>query len=339
MGKCAICKIREADKTNSHIIPSFLIAMVASSDNSYRRDKEILYTMTPHVVNYYIGRNTSIQDIERNFSKLNEDELEATKTHNAAMDYIFCSQCEESLGCNLESPYASTFKDNKKISAKESLFFWLSVIWRMSEFNFTYHGLSQSLSSKLRQNLSEFLYKNENSKNQSIPFCYKVLYCKDYCRNNAGMIYLHYDKRNRIASAFFGDFVICILFQGNRIPKKYKFYGLETLLRLAPLNDCSLTEQRLNISSEKLKIAYSMFVEMARPHIINHDVRQIHRIWKRLKDIGIAIPVTPNKMFINKCIYLLHDETIPIGDRCSPKFFIQCFVKSYQLVYGVRLTN
>ena len=89
MGKCAICKIREADKTNSHIIPSFLIAMVASSDNSYRRDKEILYTMTPLVVNYYIGRNTSIQDIERNFSKLNEDELEATKTHNAAMDYIF----------------------------------------------------------------------------------------------------------------------------------------------------------------------------------------------------------------------------------------------------------
>lgn len=43
MAKCLICQEREATKKNSHIIPSFLVAMVTSYDGSYKRDKEILF--------------------------------------------------------------------------------------------------------------------------------------------------------------------------------------------------------------------------------------------------------------------------------------------------------
>ena len=57
--KCAICKELEATKTNSHLIPSFLLTMFSSSDNSGRRDTEILYTIGEYKTTAYIGRSVS----------------------------------------------------------------------------------------------------------------------------------------------------------------------------------------------------------------------------------------------------------------------------------------
>lgn len=52
--KCAICRDHPADKTNSHIIPNFL-TMVSSVDGSYRRWKELLYTIGDSTTKAHLG--------------------------------------------------------------------------------------------------------------------------------------------------------------------------------------------------------------------------------------------------------------------------------------------
>ena len=340
MSKCAICGKRNANKTNSHIVPSFLIAMVASADSSYKRDKEILYSITENHIKPYIGRNTNISDIERNFSELSDTELEEMRANNAAKDYIFCSQCEKALGDYLESPYATTFKENKIIKPEKSYFFWLSVLWRMNEFDSTRNKLNNFLANKLGKSLSQYIeskIKGVDIKH-IFPFKYKLLYCKDYCRDNAGMIHLQYDRRFKIASGFFGDFVICFLFQGRSIPKSYSFYGLERLFRKAAINDGTLEEQRLDISVEDLTKAYSRFIEAKQLSLFEGEKEKILRLWSAARNKGMNIPISPNGAFIQQCLQLLHDDKIKVGDRCGYRYFAECFDKAYYMTYGVRLT-
>ncbi len=43
--KCLICAELDATKTNSHLIPSFMVAKVCSYDGSGKRDREVMFTM------------------------------------------------------------------------------------------------------------------------------------------------------------------------------------------------------------------------------------------------------------------------------------------------------
>lgn len=339
MVRCAICGKRDADKTNSHIIPSFLISMVASADNSYQRDKEILYSIGTNSIRPYIGRNVSSEAIERNFTELTDDDLSAMKENNASKDYIFCSQCEKSLGDYLESPYASTFKNNKRIKPEESYFFWLSVLWRMNEFDSAKNKLGVFIANRLRKSLFEYIKKRNNRGELKLffPFKYKVLYCRDFCRNNAGMIYLHYDKRYKIASAFFGDFVVCFIMRGARIPKYYKFYGLERCLRKAPVNEGTFEESRLNISEDRLERAYSNLINEYKIAIEDSDRDKVYRLWQMLLERGLNIPTKPSEVFVNQCLLLLHNSQVKIGDRLGYRYFAKCFNDSYRIIYGISL--
>ena len=62
---CAICKSQPADKPNSHIIPSFFVAMVSSIDNSYKRDKELLYTIGDRITTAYIGHAVREEELDK----------------------------------------------------------------------------------------------------------------------------------------------------------------------------------------------------------------------------------------------------------------------------------
>ena len=64
---CAICKSQPADKTSSHIIPSFFVAMVSSIDHSYKRDKELLYSIGDNITTAYIGRSVREEELINSF--------------------------------------------------------------------------------------------------------------------------------------------------------------------------------------------------------------------------------------------------------------------------------
>ena len=52
---CLLCGIKPATKTNSHIIPSFMVASVCSYDGSGKRDKEVMFTMSTYEDRIYTG--------------------------------------------------------------------------------------------------------------------------------------------------------------------------------------------------------------------------------------------------------------------------------------------
>ena len=131
---CAICRIRPADKTNSHLIPSFFIAMISSVDHSYKRDKELLYTINEDITTAYIGRGVREEELLRSFDSVSDERLDMMKHNTDSRDYIFCPHCERKLGEYLESPWHDHLFNKRRIEPTNAYFFWVSLLWRISAF-------------------------------------------------------------------------------------------------------------------------------------------------------------------------------------------------------------
>lgn len=66
--KCLLCGENEATKTNSHIVPSFLVAQFASYDGRYKRDKKPMFSISEKVTRTYTGQLPS-DKIDETFDK------------------------------------------------------------------------------------------------------------------------------------------------------------------------------------------------------------------------------------------------------------------------------
>lgn len=64
--KCLLCGENEATKTNTHIMPSFLVAQFASYDGSYKRDKGLM--LSENATQIYTGQLPS-DKIDETFDK------------------------------------------------------------------------------------------------------------------------------------------------------------------------------------------------------------------------------------------------------------------------------
>lgn len=209
---CTLCQVNPATKTNSHIVPSFLVAMVASYDGSYARGKEIMFTIDSYKTRVYTGAIPSTE-YERifNYPELTEERIEQELSQNSvADDYIFCPTCEKNLAKYLEGPYAEFSKLGKKIDASIPLLFWISVIWRMSVAGTFGFKLKSHQEEYLQQCINQyFKLKKENqdvsSYSSKIGLEYKLLYCKDYSKNNGSMIFARHDEQTDSISLFIED--------------------------------------------------------------------------------------------------------------------------------------
>lgn len=87
---CLICKKSKATKTNSHIIPSFIVAKVCSYDGSGKRDKEVMFTMTPLEEKLYLGAipDTKIEELV-DTQKLSDERIEQELSNNTAQKTTF----------------------------------------------------------------------------------------------------------------------------------------------------------------------------------------------------------------------------------------------------------
>lgn len=91
----------------------------------------------------YTGRAVPDTKLEGLFDteKLTEERIQEELSKNTvAKDFIFCPQCEKRLADLLESPYAQNQRNGQNINDDVPLFFWLSVVWRMSvtsDYGFT----------------------------------------------------------------------------------------------------------------------------------------------------------------------------------------------------------
>lgn len=343
--RCSICRKEEATKTNSHLIPSFLVTMISSRNYSNKRDTEILYEVGTHVTNVYIGRSVSQKALEENFDNISDERILELSHNNVAMDYIFCPHCEKKLGEYLESPYSEFLLHGKKITSDIPYMFWVSILWRISYYDIMGEAkLKTHQEASLRNRINSYMKaKDSNDSIASIfnvlPFQYRILYCQGFSKNASGFHYGRYDKCSKILSIFFGDIILCFHFDSTEIPYCYHFYGLEEEFRKTTLNDGSILEQRYDISKEVMQSAVGLLLVEAQSERLKNNRQQVIELWKRLRVKATWLPKEPHEAFIRSSIHHLYSDEAKVGERITYAHFAQAIANAFKDIYGIIISD
>src|SRR5688500_15379617 len=106
---CPICG-NPANKTNTHLIPWFIIKHYVTQDGVGLRDKELSFNISSgHFTKLFAGRSVLPEKLEE-FGDLHELEKEADNPY--ARDHLWCSKCEEKFS-RLEAIFASQYREDK----------------------------------------------------------------------------------------------------------------------------------------------------------------------------------------------------------------------------------
>lgn len=340
---CAICKSREANKTNSHIIPSFLVSMVASSDKSYKRNKEILYEICGAITKSYIGNEVSPDDVEKNFGELSDEELKDYKQTVVARDFIFCSYCEKKLGDLLESPYRNSLFENRKVETHIPYFFWLSVIWRMAKYDMIPTKLPTHIVSAMGKRLNSYIKARDLKEDlsyimQNLPFDYSVVYCKDFCRSGSGFIYSDYDRKEKTLLLILGDVAIYVFLGKTNKFKLAKYYGLANVFSQAKTYKVLMKEQVYNVEFSCFENASERVVKIKQPFVIEEKKKMILDLWKLFKERHMSsLPQKPSIEFMSVVFSTIYSNEFKVGEKESPKHLAYAFAKGLSVVYGLKI--
>jgi len=295
-GLCLICGKEDASKTNSHLVPSFLVSMYDSYDNSGKRGRDLQISITDIGRSTYVGAipSTIYEELFNEDSLKDENRIENLKNNPVAMDYVFCPTCEKLLAELLESPYADALKQNKGINSAIAYHFWISVIWRMNschkDFGFQ---LDKSTSNALHEILLSYLDNNGQLNEQYSPkpniFKYKLLYCPNFCKDTQkGFQYCNY--KDNVLTFIIADFILVGYFRAtNKLPDNYMFDVISNAIKKTDFNTCDEeSENKLIIEKEVMESAISAFIKYGVNVKIKHYDKVISMLWGEL-DIPIQL--------------------------------------------------
>ncbi len=313
-GPCLICGKNDASKTNSHLVPSFLVAMYDSYDNSGERGKDLLFSIGDRERLVYVGAlpDTKYEEIFDDQSLKNEDLINELKNDPNAADYVFCHSCEELLAKHLEAPYADSIKKKRPIDAPTAYFFWLSIIWRMTacgqDFGFR---LDESISESLHDLLAGYFDNGDQMKPQSEFFNYKLLYCPGFCeRTQKGGQYCDYN--GSILTFIIADFILIGYFGGvKNLPDDYMFECLRPIINQAIVNDGTKShEQKFEITDDVMGAAINTIQSYGVQVKLKYYVNIIVNLWKQFR-----IPLPLNNQIIQEIIEEVFSEDLKLAER------------------------
>lgn len=318
--------------------------MVSSVDNSYRRDKELLYTIGDRSISVYMGRSVTEEEWRNSFDSLSDERIKRMSKQSASKDYIFCSHCEKKLGNYLESPWHNHMFKGKTISPILSYFFWVSLLWRISAFEGLSFKLPTHIEKGLGKRLNEFIQLMDNKEELSplmnkAPFVYKVLYCKDYSKEHPGFIFYEYDSKRKIATLLLGDVATCFSFHKHGSFFGHSFYGLEQAFTKAPVNDGSTSEQVISISASKLNNVGSNIVSKLQAIKKEVDRENVIRMWQLVRNKIPFLPSIPTEDFVSYVLYELYDDSEKTGERTTQEYFAKCFRKGLERLYNIPILH
>lgn len=338
-GPCLICGKADASKTNSHLVPSFLVSMYSSYDNSGKRDKDLQFTITNTSRSVYVG---AIPDIkyEETFnpeSLKDENLLNDIKQNPDATDYVLCPKCEKLLAEYLEAPYAISINQKKDIDGDIAYFFWLSIVWRMDAcgkpFGF---NLDQTTSSRIHDMLSSFFERRKGSATPPInseTFKYKLLYCPDYCKKTkAGFQYCNY--KEGVLTFIIADFIMIAYFDGaNKLPTSYMFECLRNEIEEAETNEGKKNERKHVIIINTMKAAVKTFIQINANNKKNEYVNLINRLWREFNISG-----EPSENFINDVICDIFSDETKLAERETINSLATAIMNNMRK-YNIKLPN
>lgn len=235
MNNCALCQIKSANKTGSHIVPHFLLIRVDGIDGSKLRGKEVGSTITSSNSSTYFGREIQPDKLHSILGNYTDEDIAKMGRNPSIVDNIVCIECETRFG-QLETEYAPTLaKFNTEnfyksdISSGAALLFWMSVLWRMSISNLYGFQLSAYQSELLRKILDKYtkvkfsqidfeaLYNDEECNN----LAYRLIRCPNYSDENATVVVCH-PTDTKPYSIMIDEYILFVYFNLDDIDKFYQ---------------------------------------------------------------------------------------------------------------------
>lgn len=343
---CSICHSRPADKTNSHIIPSFFISMVSSVDNSYKRDKELLFTINEQFTSTFIGREVLPEQLEDSFDALSDERIDQMRQNVIAKDYVFCTHCEKRLGDYLESPYHAHILSGRRITSETAYFYWISVIWRVAMFDIQRIELPKAVVNSLGKRLDNYIRLKDKNADISYlmdnkPFTYKVLYNKNYSKRESGIIHLEYHKKSKVLLFVLGDVIFCASFAKHGFAHSSIPYGFDSVFDLAQENKGDSDEIILMVDDDVYEMIKRPFIERIINVRLANNKQTIIQIWKNLscKDPRLSHINYPSEQFIQYVISEIYSDEIKDGERTTIRHFANCIKKGLSSIYGIEIED
>lgn len=244
MEKCKLCKVKDADKTGSHIVPHFLLKRVENLEGQTGRDKELGYTLHEFETKSHFGRGVSPEKLEETYGEVT-DELIENNSNSMIVDNFFCADCEKKFGA-IESEYSNTLKNSDSstyasgVSTSLGLLFWAGIIWRMSINGQSGIRLNSEQNETLRVLLDTYQKKDikdvdfEGIDNDDIAkkLSYKLVRCVDDTSEKSKWLFFHPEFDNPYC-LLIAEFCIAFSFEGvfNDLEEKYLLELNELMLK------------------------------------------------------------------------------------------------------------
>ena len=316
--KCTLCKINEATQTNSHIVPSFLGARIFSYDGSGKRGKDIAFTLTASNQTVHTG-NLPSDKYEELFDKnsLTDERIEELKEDSLSKDYYLCPDCEKHLAVLLESPYASLLKNNKEVPGDIGLFFWISVVWRISITKVLGDWLCDETEEQMRSLLYKYLQQRAQNKDtktivSSSSIKYQLLFCPGFLDKDAGFINYKTNAIHNCAAFLCGDMAVFIGVDSQ----VQEFWGLEKYSYEAPVNDGTSIERKQIVPFDSFKSAKDALIQTMKDKKMEFERNALCQAW-RMQGFKEDMP----KELQDEIIFSIHGEGLKLGDRGEIKMW------------------
>lgn len=322
MNNCLLCQQHEADKTGSHIIPSFLMKRI---NGEGKRDNEIGFEIKNGIVETYFGRD--VYEDKRKAITDNEDKLYSRENYDVK-DHVFCRHCEKYFA-SLESKYApsiglqftETNTKNTKVSPHDALLFWCSVVWRAS--------VTEHLGSRLKPELEErlrYALMSHNIDNLNIK--YALFRCIDYSKKTGHGTSVCMDIKDNNLLLIVDEFMLVMVFdlEGEH---KTELFNLNLELKKDNLNDGNKEEEISPIPPNVFSQIMSKII---------HLIIKSMNIPKKLIDLHKQIFVKDMPDDILNEILNMMQNTGKSGDKYTIKHYAWCY-KEVLLKHGLIQEN
>ena len=237
--KCALCKINDANKKNTHYLTDSIIRSCLNEEGLNVREKGFYFDMSSNngpFVQFNYQRNVSLEKLENSLGRESTDlEIEKAKQIPFSVDFVFCSQCE-SLFCEIEEDFTTNILPhfrNKNLSNIENLafkevktirlFFYIQI-WRTAICEKLFK-ISYETNEKLRSLIYGYrLAQEEDIKEYPLSITYLETSTIEEFTENCVMIMNHSNPNFIIMN----DFVIQFYELADNITY-FDFYGLNEI--------------------------------------------------------------------------------------------------------------
>lgn len=185
-----------------------------------------------------------------------------------------------------------------------------------SDYGFS---LGEDIENNLQFYLKSYFVQRESHANlddtiKYLPFRYKLLRCKDYCKVKSGFCFAKFD--NGILTMILGDYILQVIFNLQSDFPETGFFGAETFLEEATINHGTSKEVVMELDVDAYKKIVDSFILYA-AHLKRVAIEgKLDFIWQRLGHIGM-MPTELKKEFFET----YYDEKVKIGDRHAKKRF------------------